>query len=292
MRSALYRGIVVHQRTRPKAHRLRYRVFSLLVDLDELPALAGRLRLMGVDRGGLFGFRQADHGARAEGADLRAWVDARLAEAGIAIPGGRVELLCYPRMFGFVFNPLSVFFCRDASGAVAAILYEVANTHGETHTYVIPAAPDRAGVVRQSAEKLFYVSPFLPVGGRYRFRIDPPEAEVGLVIGLDDADGPLLTASFRGARTELTDGALVRALFAYPLMTLKVIAGIHWEALRIWRKGIAYRHHAPAAAPRASSLGQPETGRRAALVAAEAGGKVPAPAPAVMPLAARPSARE
>ncbi|MGV8839693.1 MAG: DUF1365 domain-containing protein [Bauldia sp.] len=290
MRSALYRGIVVHQRMRPKAHRLRYRVFSLLVDLDELPAIARRVRLMGVDRGGLFSFRQSDHGARTPGADLRRWVDARLAEAGIAIPGGRVELLCYPRMLGYVFNPLSVFFCRDASGALAAILYEVANTHGETHTYVIPAEPDRGGVVRQSAEKLFYVSPFLPVGGRYRFRIDPPGEDVGLVIGLDDAEGPLLTASFRGGRTELGDGALLRALFAYPLMTLKVIAGIHWQAFRIWRKGIAYLHHAPAADPRASSVGRPEPAGRAPLpAAAETGGS---PALPVTPLAARPSRPE
>lgn len=289
MRSALYRGIVVHQRTRPRAHRLRYRVFSLLIDLDELPEISRRLRLLGADRRGIFSFRQADHGARTEGESLRAWVDARLAEAGIAIPGGRVELVCYPRMFGFVFNPLSVFFCRDASGALVAILYEVANTYGETHTYVIPAEPDRSGVVRQSADKLFYVSPFLPVGGRYRFRIDPPGEEVGLVIGLDDAEGPLLTASFRGTRTELTDGALLKALFAYPLMTLKVIAGIHWEAFRIWRKGIAWLDHKRAENPRASSVGRPEGG----LALPPAEGEAPRrTAPVVTPLAVRPSAPE
>ncbi len=291
MRSALYRGIVVHQRVRPKAHRLRYRVFSLLVDLDELPELSTRLRLMGIDRGGVFSFRQSDHGARAGGEGLRPWVDARLAEAGIAIPGGRVEVLCYPRMFGYVFNPLSVFFCRDADGSLAAILYEVGNTHGETHTYVIPAAPDRSGVVRQSADKLFYVSPFLPVGGRYRFRIDPPGSEVGLVIGVDDTEGPLLTASFNGKRTELTDGALLKALFAYPLMTLKIIAGIHWEALKIWRKGIAYLHHRPATTPRASSVGRSEAARPELPAA---GARVPQrpSIPVPSPLAARPSAQE
>ncbi|MCW5713390.1 MAG: DUF1365 family protein [Bauldia sp.] len=289
MRSALYRGIVVHQRTRPKVHRLRYRVFSLLVDLDELPEFSKRFRLLGADRCGVFSFRQSDHGARVAGESLRSWVDARLAEADIVIPGGRVELICYPRMFGFVFNPLSVFFCRDASGDLVAILYEVANTHGETHTYVIPAAPDRAGVVRQSADKLFYVSPFLPVGGRYRFRIDPPGEEVGLVIGLDDGEGPLLTASFRGERTELTDGALLRALFAYPLMTLKIIAGIHWEAFRIWRKGIAWLQHAPAETPRASSVGRPDSGRELPL----AEGEIPRRAsPRVTPLAVRPSGPE
>jgi DUF1365 family protein len=289
VRSALYRGIVVHQRMRPRAHRLRYRVFSLLIDLDELPEISKRLRLLGADRRGIFSFRQSDHGARTEGESLRVWVDARLAEAGIAIPGGRVELVCYPRMFGFVFNPLSVFFCRDAAGALVAILYEVANTHGESHTYVIPAAPDGAGVVRQSADKLFYVSPFLPVGGRYRFRIDPPGREVGLVIGLDDAEGLLLTASFRGERTELTDGALLKALFAYPLMTLKVIAGIHWEAFRIWRKGIAYLHHAPAGVRQSSSVGRPEGGRELA----PAGGEAPRlVTPLVTPRAARPSGPE
>lgn len=256
MNSALYMGTVIHQRTRPKAHRLRYRVFCLLADLDELPELGQRLKLFGHNARGLFSFHDRDHGD-GEGAGLRAWVDAKLAESGMSIDGGRVTVLSYPRMFGYVFNPLSVFFCYRADGTLEAILYEVANTYSERHTYVIPApAPDH-GVVKQSADKVFYVSPFLPVSGRYRFRIAAPGEEVGVTITLDDEEGPMLTAAFHGKRRALTDGSLLRAFFAYPLMTLKVMAGIHWEALKLWRKGFKFRKHAPADKAIASSIVTP-----------------------------------
>lgn len=245
MRSGLYRGIVVHERTRPKRHRLRYRVFSLLIDLDELGAL-GRLRLLGVNRKGLFSFREADHGAGAP-SGLRAWVDDHLASIGIDPSGVRVQLLCYPRILGYVFNPLSVYYCTDRSGALVATLYEVTNMHREKQTYVIPVAEPEAGPVRQTCIKDFYVSPFAPTGGRYRFRTASPAGSVSLTIGLDDAEGRLITAGFHGRRAELGDRELARALLVYPLMTLKVVAGIHLEALRLWLKRVpTFRHRAAA----------------------------------------------
>lgn len=234
MNSAIYTGLVQHERMRPRRHRLEYRVFCLLLDLDEVPALK---------LPPFMGFREADHGDSKT--PLRLWAAGLLADAGIAFDGGRITLLCYPRLFGFVFNPLTVFFCYRQSGELAGLLYEVHNTHGERHTYVMPAGDER--VVRHAARKEFFVSPFMPMDCTYRFRITPPGPRVGVSILEDDAEGLLLTASFTGRRQEMTSGALWRLLIDYPLMTLKVVAGIHWEAVKLLLKGVKFLHHRPAA---------------------------------------------
>lgn len=236
--SALYIGIVAHRRLRPKAHKLRYRVFSLLLDLDELPGL--KLRWLGVNRPGLLSFREADHG---DGGPLRPWVAARLAEAGI-VAAGPVRLLCYPRMLGYVFNPLTVYFCHHGDGRLAAIIYEVHNTHGERHAYVLPGG---VGTVRHSCCKAFFVSPFMPMDCVYHFTINPPGETVSVGIVESDEEGTLLTASFAGERENLTDAALLRAVLAHPLMTLKVTLAIHWEAVRLLLKGLRVYRHTPKA---------------------------------------------
>jgi DUF1365 family protein len=243
MRSALYAGTVVHARLRPRKHRLRYRVFSLLLDLDEIERLAQRLKLFAHNGPGLFAFRDADHGA-GDG-DLRGWVDAQLGAAGVTLAAPRIAVLCYPRILGYVFNPLTVWFCSDGD-TLKAILYEVHNTFGERRTYVIRVG-NEGGPVEQACAKDLYVSPFVPMAAAYGFHIEPPGETVAVRIDETDAEGLLLRASFAGKRREMTDGALLWALFAYPLMTLKVTAAIHWEALRLWLKGVPVFRHTRAA---------------------------------------------
>jgi DUF1365 family protein len=252
MRSAIYTGLVQHERMRPKRHKLTYRVFSLLVDLDELPALK---------LPPFMGFLESDH---ADGrTPLREWATGLLHDAGIAFDGGRIELLCYPRLFGFVFNPLSVYFCYRRDGALAGILYEVHNTHDERHTYVMPATGD-GRVVRHAAAKAFFVSPFMPMECVYRWRITPPGSRVGISILEDDAEGLLLTATFIGRREEMTQRALWSLLWRYPLMTVKVVAGIHWEALKLLVKGVRFLKHHTARERIASSAPMASTTRSGA----------------------------
>jgi hypothetical protein len=243
--SALYFGNVVHQRVKPRRHRLTYRVFSILVDLDELPELARRLKVFSHNRFNLFSFHDRDHGP-GDGTPLREWVEKNLADARIDLDGGAIRLLCFPRILGYVFNPLSVYFCYRPCGALAAILYEVSNTFGQRHTYLMPVERRQTASIRHQCDKVFYVSPFNAVEGEYRFRVAPPDDSVAVIINQTDADGLVLHAALRGVRGAMTDGSLIAAFLKYPLMTIKVIIGIHWEALRLWRKGLRLVDRPPA----------------------------------------------
>ncbi len=258
--ASLYFGDVMHARLKPMGHRFSYRVMSLLIDLDRLEAADRLSPLFAVNRAALYSFHESDHGAR-DGASLRAYAQACAAEHGIDLTRGRVLLLCYPRLFGYTFNPLSVYFCYRADGSLALLIYEVRNTFGEIHSYVLPvrAGETSAAGVRQQQDKLFYVSPFVGMAMRYRFRIAPPGDEVKLRILETDRDGPLLAATFIGRHRRLTTPALLRAFVALPLMTLKIVAAIHWEALRLWLKGARLvARPAPATANANSGLANPE----------------------------------
>lgn len=245
LNSRLYTGTVMHRRFKPRTHRLKYRVFWMLLDLDELPRLSARLRLFSLERLNLFGFRTKDHGD-GSARPLREQVEAHLTSAGLNLDGGAIFLLCMPRLLGFVFNPISVYYCYRRDGALKALVYEVHNTFGQRHSYLIPVEKDAGEALEQRCLKAFYVSPFMDMDMAYRFRVEPPAERVTLVIEGSDAQGPVLIASLAGARQTLTDGTLIRAFLSFPLMTLKVVAGIHWEAARLWLKGMRLRPRPPA----------------------------------------------
>ena len=238
---SVYSGTVVHKRLQPFQHKLEYSVFSVLLDLDTLSETAGRSRLLRYNRPGILSFYDKDHGPR-DGSPLRPWVDRMLQAHGIPIEGGSVRLLCFPRLWGYVFNPLSVYYCYAADGALAAVLYEVSNTFGDWHGYLLRVDADEAAEpIRQSAEKVFHVSPFMPVDGRYQFTLRAPAERLLLTIRHQDKDGnDRMIARHSAKRSDLTARTLAQAVLRHPLMTVKVIAAIHWEALRLWLKGASY----------------------------------------------------
>jgi DUF1365 family protein len=243
---ALFSGSVMHARMKPVAHRFTYKVFNLLVDIDRLDELAAKNRLFSRNRFNLLSIHDSDHGLR-DGSSLRQSVDTALAEAGLDLSGGRTLLLCYPRILGYVFNPLSVYYCHDKHGQLRALIYEVRNTFGEMHCYVAPieTGERRASGIRQERDKLFYVSPFIDMPMRYLFRLTVPEEQLNVRILETDADGPLLAATFSGQRQPLNDRTMLAACARIPFLTLKVIASIHFEAFRLWFKGAPFFRRTP-----------------------------------------------
>jgi DUF1365 family protein len=250
--SGIYTGSVTHARTRPRKHRLSYRVFWFLLDLDELEKLSAKLRLFSLCRFNLFSFFESDHAAAAH-IPLRRQIETMLSDAGIDLDGGAIRLLCMPRVFGYVFNPISVYFCHRAAGELAAIIYEVTNTFGQRHSYLIPVDRDEAELrqtIKQSARKALYVSPFIDMNITYDFRVMEPAETVSLTVRGSDPEGLLISASMIGMRSEFSDRALIRVALTHPLLTLKVVGGIHWEALKLWIKGVRLVHRpAPPASP-------------------------------------------
>ncbi len=239
LRSALYTGSVMHRRVRPRAHRLRYRVFWMLLDLDEIANLPQHLRLFSHNRFNAVSFYDKDHGD-GSARPLRTQIEQHLKLAGVE-SGGPIKLFCMPRVFGYGFNPLSVYFCYQTDGALAAILYEVHNTFRQRHWYLIRADRVAGPVVDQRCNKLFYVSPFMDMDMSYAFRVALPDERIAVAIRAADKDGLLLVAALSGNRRPLTDGVLLRLLTMYPLLTLKVVGAIHWHALRLLLKGMQLR---------------------------------------------------
>ncbi|WP_245577402.1 DUF1365 domain-containing protein [Nisaea denitrificans] len=239
--SCLYRGVVTHARLIPFRHRFVYRVFSMLLDLEEVDALAGKLKLFSHNRFNLFSFFDRDHASR-DGMSALEWVRQQLRSAGYEAHEGKILVHCFPRILGYVFNPLSIYFCHHKSGHLQAILYEVKNTFGQQHCYLIPVEPSQGdgGTVRQSCDKSFYVSPFMDMTATYRFRLKEPGDKLSILIRQETPEGETLVATHTGTREAMTDRALLKVALLYPLLTAKVVAGIHWEALKLWIKGAVF----------------------------------------------------
>ena len=236
----LYEGEVMHRRMRAPPHRFSYRSFWVAIDLDAAP----KMRLFSLDRANLFSFQTRDHADGTPGL-LRAKIAAKAEGLDTS---GRMILLATPRLFGFAFNPLSVYFCHDTAGGFSALAWEVTNTFGARHTYVIPVA-SQDGIVRQTAPKKLHVSPFLDMGLSYQFRVEARGDK--LTIGIIDRgrDGPALAAALSATRRPMTDAALAGLALRAPLATLKVVAAIHWEALRLFLKGAKFHKTPPGAGP-------------------------------------------
>jgi uncharacterized protein len=236
LRSALYVGAVMHRRLRPTVHQFRYRAFWLLIDLDELPVLTARLRLFSHGRFNLFAMHETDQGDGGA-TPLRVQAERHLSEAGIDIASGPIRLLCMPRTLGYSFNPISIYFCHRPCGELVAIIYEVHNTFGERHSYVCSVEP-KIDEIRQTSRKVFHVSPFMEMDMVYDFRLSAPAERVSVGINSSKGGQRVLHACLAGVRRELTDGALLKLFFSIPLITAKVTLAIHWEALRLWFKGM------------------------------------------------------
>ena len=236
--SCIYSGFIAHRRFKPKRHFFSYKTFSLLIDLNEVENLERKIKFFSYNKFNILSFYDVDHGPR-DGSCLTEWVKKILAESKINIGSGSIKLLCFPRFFGYVFNPLSIFYCYDENSQIKAVLYEVKNTFNEQHTYVFPASPS-SNLILHKCDKKFYVSPFIEMKTFYNFRLLKPGNIISIFIKLADIDGPLLTACQAGKRLELNSKNLFVQFLKHPLMSFKVILAIHFEAFRLWSKGIKH----------------------------------------------------
>ncbi len=237
MTSSLYNGTVIHKRFKPKKHFFKYRVFSLLLDLSELNHLDKNINFFSYNSFNLISFFDKDHGER-DGSSLFEWVKKNLVENNINSNNIKIKLLCYPRIFGYVFNPLSVFFVYDHQENLISILYEVKNTFGEQHTYIFKV--DNNNLLQHNCSKKFHVSPFIEMECNYFFRILKPAEKISVIIDQYQLDEKILFASQDGRRVDFNTKELLKSYIKHPLMTFKIISAIHFEAFKLWAKGIRF----------------------------------------------------
>jgi DUF1365 family protein len=237
MNSCIYNGTVKHQRFKPIKHTLNYKTFSLLIDLDEIESLAKNISIFSLNKFNIFSFYNIDHGKR-DGSSLKNWVLKNIKKFNISDNITKIKLLCYPRMFGYVFNPLSIFYCYE-NNSLKAIFYEVKNTFNEQHTYIFKIKNEEK--IEQQCKKKFYVSPFMDMETYYNFKLLNPKEKLSIFIKQTDGEETILTATQIGDKKEFSFKQLLINFFKYPLMTIKIISSIHYEAFFLWKKGAVYK---------------------------------------------------
>ena len=233
--SKIYTGKVIHKRFKPKEHYFKYNVFSLLIDLNELEELNKYIKFFSYNKFNIISFYDKDHGDR-DGSSIKLWVKKNLRNIGIMTEDISIKLLCYPRIFGYVFNPLSTYFIYNKHSELISIFYEVKNTFGEQHTYIFKAQDEKT--VQNKCKKKFYVSPFIEMDCEYHFKTLNPREQLSVVINQNDKDGKLLFASQDGISKDLNNKNLTLSYLTHPLMTFKIIGAIHYEAFKLWAKRI------------------------------------------------------
>ena len=237
MNSCIYNGEINHTRFKPVKHFLNYKTFSLFIDLDEIEQLDKSISIFSHNKFNIFSFYNKDHGDR-DGSCLKKWVISNLKKYKIEGNISKIKILCYPRIFGYVFNPLSIFYCYE-NEKLKSIFYEVKNTFNEQHTYIFKIKDGEE--IKQKCKKKFYVSPFMDLETFYNFKLINPNQRLSVMIKQTDAEGTVLTATQTGDKKEFNFKQLLINFFRYPLMTLKIISSIHFEALLLWKKGAIYR---------------------------------------------------
>ena len=235
--SKIYTGKVIHKRFKPKEHYFKYNVFSLLIDLNELEEINKYIKFFSYNKFNIISFYDKDHGDR-DGSSIKLWVKKNLRNIGIMTEDINIKLLCYPRIFGYVFNPLSTYFIYNKHSELISIFYEVKNTFGEQHTYIFKAQDEKT--VQNKCKKKFYVSPFIEMDCEYHFKTLNPREQLSVVINQNDKDGKLLFASQDGISMDFNNKNLILSYLTHPLMTFKIIGAIHYEAFKLWAKRIKF----------------------------------------------------
>jgi DUF1365 family protein len=242
MNSCFYECDVFHRRLRPKQHEFLYRVFYFYLDLGELVEAARKLKVFGVNRPNLYSLQDKDHfqygaGVRPIADNVREFLQL----SGCPLePDGSIRMLFFPRFFGYVFNPITIYFCFKADGTPHASVVEVGNTFRELKPYLVPRAADGKCDFEIRVPKEYYVSPFSPVDLDFHFRLHLPDEKLRVLIDDYDAEGKVLLSILTGQRRELTFGNLAKFTVKFPFITLKVIGLIHWQAFRLWLKRIPF----------------------------------------------------
>ena len=241
--TTIYEGPIVHKRYHQKKHKFKYNVFNLLLNIDDLSGLNKKYKLFSYNRFNLFSFHDKDHGKK-DGTSVKDWIFEILVNCEIRISKDELKVfgLCYPRILGYVFNPISVWSVYDKKNILRLLIYEVRNTFGEDHSYVVKINNEN-DKLNHNRKKRFHVSPFIDLNASYNFSTNINNEKANITIKESNNDNPILLASFNGKSKKFNDWNLFLLFFKYPLMTLKVIYGIHIQALFLWIKRVKFVPH-------------------------------------------------